>query len=147
MSTGPFRRRYWSPRHKMHEGCDNLALRTFGPISRHRIAQVLPAIRSASRATRPGLAVWIIRVMCNRLCTSKRFHVDDDDQGCRQGCRRHYNQSPRMAAIPISEGRCSLASELLLHDLTRKTGCLGIQHRILVLGVIDAFVCTQPSSS
>ena len=37
--------------------------KVFGPINRHRIAHVLPAIRCASRATRPGMDVEIIRMM------------------------------------------------------------------------------------
>ena len=45
--------------------------------------QVLPAIRCASRVTRPGMAVGFVCVVCNGLCTSKRFHVDVGDQRCR----------------------------------------------------------------
>ena len=52
-----------------------------GQTSRHRNTQ-LPAIRCASRATRPGLAVGLIQVTCNGLCTARRCHVDvdEDDQ-------------------------------------------------------------------
>ena len=42
-----------------------------------------PAISGARRAT---FAVGNIRVMCNGLCASRRFHVDVDDLRCRLGC-------------------------------------------------------------
>ena len=98
------------------------ATKVLGPVSKHRIAQVLPVIRCASRSTRPGSAVGIFRVMCDGLCTSRRFHVDDDDDGCTLGCReqadclRHYNQCPRLAAILqfLEERRCSLTSRASL---------------------------------
>ena len=44
------------------------ASRVLGPISRRRVTQVLPAIWSACRATRPRLAVWIIRVFFGIVC-------------------------------------------------------------------------------
>ena len=43
----------------------NRASKVFGPFSSHRITQILPAIRSASRPTRPGSVVELNRVMCN----------------------------------------------------------------------------------
>ena len=52
----------------------------FGPISRHRITQVLVAVRKASRATRPGLIAGAIRVLCNGVCTSHRFCTENDDR-------------------------------------------------------------------
>ena len=52
----------------------------FGPISRHRITQVLPAVRKATRATRPGMVVGAIRVLCHGVCTSHRFHTEFDDR-------------------------------------------------------------------
>ena len=41
-----------------------------GPISRDRVAQITP-IRNAAHAARPGLAVGILRVMCNGMCTAE----------------------------------------------------------------------------
>ena len=37
--------------------------KVLGPISRHHAAQILPLIRSAARASRPGVAVGILRVV------------------------------------------------------------------------------------
>ena len=85
------------------------ATRVFGPVTKHRIAQVLPAIRCASRATRPGSAVGMFRVMCRGLCTSRRFHVDDDDEGCILGCR----EQPDCLQF-LEERRCSLTSRAFL---------------------------------
>ena len=104
----------------------------FGPISRHRITQVVPGIRCASRAR---VGCGITRVMCHGLCTCD---MDEYDQLCRLGCvhqpdrLRHYIQCP----IPMRP----LA---ILHDLLKQTACRGAQHCILVLGLTDAFVCAH----
>ena len=36
------------------------------------MAKILPMIRNAARVSRPGLAVGILRVLCNGKCTAKR---------------------------------------------------------------------------
>ena len=76
-----------------------------GPISRQLVEQVIPMIRSASQASRPGLAVGILLVFCNGMCTAKRFHVDNEEQTCRVGridepdCLSHYNRCPLLMGI------------------------------------------------
>ena len=51
-----------------------------GPVSRFRIAQILPHNSHASRASRPGLTVGFLRNLCNGLCTAQRFHVEGDEK-------------------------------------------------------------------
>ena len=60
--------------------------RVLGPISRHRIADILPHMKRVSRASRPGLLVGFLRILCNGLCTAQRFHTAEDDHTCRIGC-------------------------------------------------------------
>ena len=64
----------------------------FWPISSHRLTQVLVTTRTASRATHPGLVVGF--VLCNGVCTPRRFHtdIDDGDLFCRQLVNLHMNQ-------------------------------------------------------
>ena len=51
--------------------------RVLGPISRHRIADILPHMKIVSRASRPGLLVGFLRILCNGLCTTQRFHTEE----------------------------------------------------------------------
>ena len=76
------------------------ASRILGPISRFRIAEILPHMKLASRASRPGLTVAFLPILCNGLCTARRFHVEGEAQTCRIGCPDepdslpHYNECP-----------------------------------------------------
>ena len=45
------------------------ASKVLGPISRHRVADILPHMKIVSRASRPGLLVGFLRILCNGLCT------------------------------------------------------------------------------
>ena len=49
-----------------------------GPISRHRVADILPDMKIVSRASRPGLPVGFLRILCNGLCTAQRFHTEEN---------------------------------------------------------------------
>ena len=70
------------------------ASKVLGPLSRHRVADIPPDMKSVSRASRPGL--------CSGLCTAQRFHTDEHDHTCRIGCPdepgslTHYNECPRL---------------------------------------------------
>ena len=70
------------------------------PISRHRIADILLHMKLVSRASRPGLAIGVLRILCNGLCTAQRFDTEDYEQMCRVGCPNepaslsHYNECP-----------------------------------------------------
>ena len=77
--------------------CDTIQKRDFAdklPHGRPRfwdrsvdiVAQIWTMIRNAARVARPGLLVGILRVLCNGMCTAKRFHVDNEEQTCRVGC-------------------------------------------------------------
>ena len=45
------------------------------PISRFRVADILPHMELVSRASRPGLLVGFLRILCNGLCTAQRFSL------------------------------------------------------------------------
>ena len=65
-----------------------------------RMADILPHMKLASRASRPGLTVDFLRIHCNGLCTAQRFHTESYEQMCRVGCPNepdslsHYNECP-----------------------------------------------------
>ena len=86
------------------------ASKVLGTISRHRIADILPRMKHASRASCPGLTVGFLRILCNGLCTAQRFHSEGDEQTCRVGCPdepdslSHYNECPRQNTLSISIG-------------------------------------------
>ena len=64
------------------------ASKFIGPISRYRVADILPHTMLASNASRLGLAVGILRVLCNGLCTAERFHNDEQEHTCHVGMSR-----------------------------------------------------------
>ena len=96
--------------------------RILGPVSRFRIAQILPQMKLASRASRPGLTVGFLRILCSGLC--RRFHAEGEEQMCRIECPDepdsllHYNECP------------------LLYNFFASVR----KRAIVVMGVIDAFV-------
>ena len=79
-----------------------LASKVLGPISRHRVADILPHMKIVSRAPRPGILVGFLRIPCNGLCTAEHDHT------CRIGCPdepdslTHYNACPRLFNIFLS---------------------------------------------
>ena len=52
------------------------ASKVLGSISRYRIADILLHMKLPSRASRPGLAVGFLRILCNVLCTAQRFRSE-----------------------------------------------------------------------
>ena len=56
------------------------ASKVLRPISRYRIADILPHMKLVSRASRLGLTVGVVRIHCNGLCTAQRFHTEDYEQ-------------------------------------------------------------------
>ena len=46
------------------------ASKSLGPISRFHVAQILPMMQKAAPASRPGLAVGILRLLCNGMCAT-----------------------------------------------------------------------------
>ena len=67
--------------------------RVLGPISRHCTAEILPHLKRVSRASRPGLLVGFLRILCNGLCIAQRFHTAENDHTCRIGVRMHLTPS------------------------------------------------------
>ena len=57
-------------------------------------------ICNAARASRPGLAVGLLRVLCKGMCAAQRFYMDDEEHKCRAGCQdepdslSHDNECP-----------------------------------------------------
>ena len=82
------------------ESVASRATNILGPISKHRITQILETFRTANRATRPCFAVARLRTLCNGLCTSQRFHqIALDRDGCcgLSNDRRHFHECTRLA--------------------------------------------------
>ena len=125
------------------------ATRVLGPISRHCIADILPHMKRVSRASRPGLLVGFLRILCNGLCTARRFHTAENDHTCRIGCPdepdslTHYNMCPRLYNFFLSFWRHATIlppRNCLLHDLISRVFLRILQYGIVVLSFLDAFV-------
>ena len=118
--------------------CDNLhtqdfagpislrASKVLGPISRYRVADILPHMNLASRASRSGLTVGFLRILCNGLCTAQRFHTESYEQMCRVGCPNqpdsltHYNECPILYGILnffLETGYCA-STEKVIFSMT-----------------------------
>ena len=105
-------------------------------------------MKIVSRASRPGLLVGFLRILCNGLCTAQRFHTAELDHTCRIGCPdepdslTHYNECPRLFTIFLSFWRHAtiLPQRNLLHDLITRVFLRSLQHGIVVLGFLDALV-------
>ena len=122
--------------------------KVLGPINRHRVADILLHMKIVSRASRPGLLVGFLRILCNGLCTAKRFHTEEHDHTCRIGCPNeldsltHYNGCPRLYNIFISFWRHASIlprRNCLLHDLISRVFMRSLQYGIVVLGFLDAY--------
>ena len=83
-------------------------------------------MKLASRASRPGLTVGFLRILCNGLCTAQRFHVEGEAQMCRIGCPdepdspSHYDECPLLYNLFASTWRHATALPRrghLFHDL------------------------------
>ena len=123
--------------------------KSYDPISRHRVADILLHMKNVSRASRPGLLVGFLRVLCTGLCTAKRFHTDEHGHTCRIGCPDEpdsftgYNECPRLYSIFISFWRHATIlprRNHILHDLISRVFMRSLQYGIVVLGFLDAFV-------
>ena len=154
-----------SPNHRIQKAattllCDTIQNRDFAllvarraskaldPISGFHVAQILPVICKAARASRPELAVGTLRMLCNGVCTAKRFHVDNEEQTCRVGCSdepdclSHYNRCPLLPDILVTIWRNAgiHLRGTLFHDLITQILYRSLQHGILVVEIIDAFL-------
>ena len=125
------------------------ALRVLRPIGRHRIADILPHMKRVSRASRPGLLVGFLRILCDGLCAAQRFHTAENHHTCRIGCPDepdslpHYNMCPRVYNLFLSFWRHATMvppRNCLLHDLISRVFLRSLQYGIVVLGFLDAFV-------
>ena len=123
--------------------------RILGRVSRFRIAQILPQMKFASRASRPGLTVGLLRILCNGLCTAKRCHVEGEEQRCRVGCSdepdslSHHHECPLLYNFFASVWRQAIVLPRrghLFQVLITEIFLRSLQYGIVVMGVIDAVV-------
>ena len=104
-------------------------------------------MKIVSGASRPGLLVGFLRILCNWLCTAWRFHTVEHDHTFRIGCPdepdslTHYNECPRLYNI-LSFWRHAaiLPQRNHFHDLITGVFLRSLQYGIVVLGFLDAFV-------
>ena len=107
------------------------ASRVLGLISRHHVGLQLPA-------SRQGLAVGLLRVLCNGTCTTRRFHTDDEPDRL-----SHYYEPLLLSNIFGSLWRNAdfhPRENHKLYDLSTQVLHRGLQHGIAVMGFIDSFV-------
>ena len=106
-------------------------------------------MKIVSRASRPGLLVGFLRILCNGLCAAQRFHTDEHDHTCRIGCPdepdslTHYNECARLFNIFLSFWRHATIlprRNHILHDLITRVFMRSLQYGMVVLGFLDAFV-------
>ena len=125
------------------------ASKAFGQVSRHLTAQILLRMSDASRTSRPGLVVGILRVLCNGMCAAQSFHMEGEEQRCRAGCQdepdslSHYNECPLLANFFTAVWRNAAILPRrghLVHDLITQIFLRSLQYGIFVMGIIDAFV-------
>ena len=76
------------------------ASRALGPISRYRVADILPHMKLVSRASRPGLLVGFLRILCNGLCTAQTFHTEEHDHTCRVDAQMNLTLSLVTMSVP-----------------------------------------------
>ena len=106
-------------------------------------------MKRVSRASRPGLLVGFLRILCNGLCTARRFHTAENDHTCRIGCPdepdslTQCNVCSRLYNIFLSFWRHATIlppRNCLLHDLISRVFLWNLQYGIVVPGFLDAFV-------
>ena len=107
-------------------------------------------MKLVSRASRPGLLVGFLRILCNGLCgAAQRFHTDEHDHTCRVGCPSepdsltHYKECPMLYNIFcfFLETCYNVATEKsFLHGLISWVFLRSLQYGIVVVGFLDAFV-------
>ena len=128
------------------------ASRVLGPIGRYLVADILLHMKLVSRASRPGLLVGFLRILCNGLCTAQRFHTEEHDHTRRIGCPNepdslsHYNECPRLYYIFVSFWRHATIlpqRNHFLHDLITRVFMRSLQYGIVVVGFLDASVCAH----
>ena len=106
-------------------------------------------MKLVSRASRPGIIVGVLRILCNGPCTAQRFHTEDYEHTCCAGCPNepdslsHYNECPRLYDMLRSFwGQATMLPRRnhLLHDLITQVVLRSLQYGIVVMDFIDAFV-------
>ena len=128
------------------------ASKVLGPIIRYRVADMVPHMKLASRASRPGLTIGFLRILCNRLCTARRFHTEGNEPTCRVGCQDEPDSlslSPHCSECPLlynmfasiwGQATVLRRRSHLRHDLINQVFLRSLQYGIVVMGFIDAFV-------
>ena len=121
------------------------ASRVMGPISRHRIADILPHMKRVSRASRDGLLFGFLRILCK--CTeffTLQRTITLDVLDARMSLTPSFiTTCPRMYNIFVSFWRHSTIlppRTCLFHDFISWVFLWSLQYGIVVLGFLDAFV-------
>ena len=84
------------------------ASRVSGPITRHRVVDILRHMKIVSCASRPELLVGFLRILFSVMCAAQRFHTDEHDHTYRIGCPdepdsvTHFIECPKLCSIFIS---------------------------------------------
>ena len=97
-----------------------------------------------------GLTVGFLRILCNGLCTARRFHTEIEEQMCRVGCPDepslpHYNECPLLYNLFASVWRHATALPRrghLLHDLITQVFLRSLQCGIVVMGLSMPIITT-----
>ena len=99
------------------------ASRVLGPINRHRVADILLHMKSVSCASRPGLLVGFLRILCNGVCTARRFHTAENDHTCRIGCPDEPDSLSLITTSVPGSITSFFASGDMLRDCHQETIC------------------------
>ena len=95
--------------------------RILGLVCRFRIAQILPHMKLASRASRLGLLLVSCASSAMVLCTTQTSHVEGEAQMCRVGCPdepdslSHHNERPLLYNVFASFWRQATVPPRLDH--------------------------------
>ena len=71
-------------------------------------------MKLVSRSSRLGITVRCLRILCNGLCTVRRFHSEGDEQTCRDGCP-HEPESLLLQRMPSLAQDVFLFLDMLLY--------------------------------
>ena len=125
------------------------ACKVLGPISRYRVADILLHMKLVSGASRPGLTVGVLRILCMDYAQLKDFTLKS--MIIRAVLDARVN--PTLSLITTSAFVCTKnvypfwgqAAVLprrnhLLHDFITRVFLRSLQYGITVMGFIDAFV-------
>ena len=117
------------------------ASRILGPISRHRITDILPHMKRVSCASRPGLTAFYAFSLMDDvqfrdiIVKNRKIRAALDAQMDLTLSLSHHNMSALWGQSDLRPLR-----NHLLHDLITQIFLRSLQYGVTVMGIIDAFV-------